>query len=406
MFASGDYDTFKPVLEWASAFLPLALARTKLLLPEVEGVFFTETTNAFGLYQGESYDLCIPNNPNTTRPVGYPQWLSWSAWQRWDFSGNALGPEAGIMALDLLLHTGDMADAERFVPIATGALDFIASFYKNRSDDGKMLVWPAQSLESWWCDWPGWTDCTANDMPTVSAAYALVSRLLSLPPAASYLVTPAQRASYIALSAILPPLPRNGAFWAAGGVLSNVGPPHREVPELYPVHPFKLFTAGKAVLDPSVDLTVGRATWFNGTQNGNAQTNNGWYYGGIDAALLGLAEESWAMVVDRATNAPPEDGFRYPALAPHLQDSEPSADHYANLMTATQAMLLQAGGDANNTIVLLPAWPCEVDVSFKLWGALNTTVDVVYAGGKLVSLQVQPTERASNIIWANCVGDV
>lgn len=31
-------------------------------------------------------------------------------------------------------------------------------------------------------------------------------------------------------------------------------------------------------------------------------------------------------------------------------------------------MLLQAGGDADNTPVLLPAWPCDVDVLLKLWG--------------------------------------
>ena len=128
-------------------------------------------------------------------------------------------------------------------------------------------------------------------------------------------------------------------------------------------------------------------------------------YGGIDAALLGLSEESWAMVVDRATNSPPQAGYRYPAFAPHLQDSEPSADHYANLMTALQAMLLQAGGDAGDTLVLLPAWPCELDVSFKLWGAQNTTVNVVYAGGALVALDVQPPQRAAAVRWANCVSN-
>jgi hypothetical protein len=398
MLAAGDYDIMKPVLEWASAFLPLAQARTELLLPGVKGVFFTEITNAFGLYQGRMFDQC---NASATRPQGYPQWLSWGGWVRYDFSGNALGPEAGIMALDLMLHTGNMTEAERFVPIATLTLDFIASFYKNRTADGKMLIWPAQVLESWWCDFPGWVDCTQNDMPTITAASALVARLLALPPSASYLVTPAQRASYQALAAILPPLPRNGTVWAPGEVLSDVGPGHREVPELFAVHPFKLFTAGKASIDPSVDLTVGRATW-NGSHN--AKNNAGWDYGGIDAALLGLTNESWTMVVDRATNSPPQMGFRYPAFAPHLQDSEPSADHYANLMTALQAMLLQAGGDAANSLVLFPAWPCNVDVTFKLWGALNTTVDVVFAGGKLVSLNVMPPERAGDVKWANCVG--
>jgi hypothetical protein len=72
-------------------------------------------------------------------------------------------------------------------------------------------------------------------------------------------------------------------------------------------------------------------------------------------------------------------------------------------MTAVQAMLLQAGGDAEDTLVLLPAWPCQLDVSFRLWGARSTAVNVVYANHSLVALDVQPPERASAVRWANCV---
>ncbi len=41
-------------------------------------------------------------------------------------------------------------------------------------------------------------------------------------------------------------------------------------------------------------------------------------------------------------------------------------------------MLLQSGDDGydGTTIVLFPAWPCDWDVNFKLWGPLNTTVEV------------------------------
>ena len=60
-------------------------------------------------------------------------------------------------------------------------------------------------------------------------------------------------------------------------------------------------------------------------------------------------------------------------------------------------------GFAATTIVLLPAWPCEWDVSFQLWGPLRTSVKVEYASGKLVSLEVQPEERLGAVKWANCV---
>ena len=70
-------------------------------------------------------------------------------------------------------------------------------------------------------------------------------------------------------------------------------------------------------------------------------------------------------------------------------------------------MLLQSGEDGvAGSIVLLPAWPCSVDVSFKLWGPLNTSVEVVWAGGALVSLDVVPAERRSAVVFAPCNGTV
>ncbi len=68
-------------------------------------------------------------------------------------------------------------------------------------------------------------------------------------------------------------------------------------------------------------------------------------------------------------------------------------------------MLLQSGDDgfSSTTIVLFPAWPCEWDVSAKLWGPLNTTVELEYAGGQLINLVVTPQSRAGNVKWANCV---
>jgi len=70
-----------------------------------------------------------------------------------------------------------------------------------------------------------------------------------------------------------------------------------------------------------------------------------------------------------------------------------------------QDMLLQSGEDgfSNATIVLFPAWPCAWDVSAKLWGPGNTSVEIDYAGGKLVSLVVDPPARAAAVKWAQCV---
>ena len=61
------------------------------------------------------------------------------------------------------------------------------------------------------------------------------------------------------------------------------------------------------------------------------------------------------------------------------------------------------GGVPSKKLVLFPAWPCHWDVSFKLWGPMRTSVEVVYAGGKLVSLDVEPASRRAAVKWADCV---
>ena len=68
-------------------------------------------------------------------------------------------------------------------------------------------------------------------------------------------------------------------------------------------------------------------------------------------------------------------------------------------------MLLQSGDDGftDTKVVLLPAWPCAWDVHFRLVGPLNTTVEVVYKEGKVISLEVNPPSRAGAVLWGGCV---
>lgn len=68
-------------------------------------------------------------------------------------------------------------------------------------------------------------------------------------------------------------------------------------------------------------------------------------------------------------------------------------------------MLMQPGDDGYDvgTIVVFPAWPCDVNVAFKLHGPLNTTVEVDYADGVLRAFTVDPPSRRSAVRFAACV---
>jgi hypothetical protein len=57
-------------------------------------------------------------------------------------------------------------------------------------------------------------------------------------------------------------------------------------------------------------------------------------------------------------------------------------------------MLLQSDG---RKLYVLPAWPKNWTVSFKLHAPYNTTVEGVFKAGKLVQLKVTPESRAKDV---------
>jgi hypothetical protein len=73
----------------------------------------------------------------------------------------------------------------------------------------------------------------------------------------------------------------------------------------------------------------------------------------------------------------------------------PDQDHGANLMHTLQLMLLQCDGRA---IRVLPAWPAEWDVHFRLRAPGNTIVEVDYRGGEIERLAVSPSARRADVI--------
>lgn len=76
-------------------------------------------------------------------------------------------------------------------------------------------------------------------------------------------------------------------------------------------------------------------------------------------------------------------------------DGTPDNDHGANSASALQSMLLQSDGDR---ILLLPAWPEDWDVSFRLCAGGNTSVECEYRAGRVQSLKVTPASRLADVV--------
>jgi hypothetical protein len=430
MLAAGDADVMRVVLDYY-ANAEVLLSQRTLAYWNHSGMWTTETHHLSGAYCGMDYG-CSGRD-------GYPVWLETSGWlhvvrcynsvhiqpeknplaqnashhhlctpyTKQDQGGDSGTGEWSLMALDYLSWTNDTAifRDRGYLRLATQAAEFFMHHFSNRSADGRVMVWPAQVLETFWCTWDPpsqrFVDCCANDSPTISGMITLFEKLLQLPPG---LATPEQAAAWASFrDSLLPPLPTtaDGGVIAAAEVVSS-GAHNSEGPELFAVHPHRVFTRGREVAS-GANVSLGRRTV---AANQWAAMNEGWNYGINARVLIGDAEGAAPQLLQRAATAPAA-GYRWPGFAPHFQDFEPSADHFANMNRALQEMLIQSGEDGflNATIVLFPAWPCGWDVSFKLWGPQNTTVEAAYAGGVLVSLDVQPPWRAGAIKWAGCVAN-
>jgi len=258
-------------------------------------------------------------------------------------------------------------------------------------------MYPTQAIETWQC--PGYpptaSNCATNDAPTIAALLSVIPKLLALP---TTFTTTDQRSFWTTLLNKVPPLPTVGSGSTLALAPCQKCPPSTsnvENAELYPVHPYRLYTvarlgANSSALQPA--LVAFRNKKFT--------EDDGWNQNAMDAALLGLASQAQTYVHNRAAMAPAE-GYRFAAFSPHLQDYEPSLDQLSVFNNALQYMLLQTADDAQQTMVLLPAWPCNWNVTFKLNGPLKTIVEGSVSSGKL-TYTVTPSSRATNVKALNC----
>jgi hypothetical protein len=156
-----------------------------------------------------------------------------------------------------------------------------------------------------------------------------------------------------------------------------------ENPEQYAMWPFANYAVGKP------DLLLAHTSYH--VRKFSLPT--GWGYDGNSAAMLGMTEEAVRIMKIRTANSHP--AYRFPATWGPNFDWLPDNCHGGNLLTTTQLMLMQCEG---NTIRLLPAWPPEWDVDFKLHAPANTVVSGTVKGGRLQRLDVSPSSRRKDVI--------
>jgi Domain of unknown function (DUF5703)/Concanavalin A-like lectin/glucanases superfamily len=363
MLYSGDYDQMESLWKMYRDAVPLLKERTRSYFNH-DGIFCSETMYHWGL--NAQHDFGYGNKgPYPQNPYIRYYWDS--------------GIELCMMMLDYHAHTQDREfAASTLVPIADEVIRFYDQHYQ-RDAQGKLHISPSMSLETW--------HTAENPLSVVVGLCTVLTRMLDHPETPA---TREQRERWKRFLSELPEVPigeEAGKKWIKpADVYSDQR--NSENPELYAVFPYRAYTVGKP------DLDVALETW----RRRLVKRTGGWTQDPIQAAMLGLTQEAKDYVITNATDRSPAGKPvvepRFPAFWGPNFDWTPDQCHGSVTLIALQRMLMLCD---SNAIRLLPAWPQDWDVTFKLHAPQQTTIECVYRNGKVEKLNVTPESRRKDV---------
>lgn len=364
MLYSGDYEQMEPLWKMYRDAVPLLKDRTRSYFDH-DGIYYSETMHPWGL------------NPNHDFGQGNQDYYPVNPYMRYYWDS---GIELCVMMLDVYAHTQDKAFVTNtLLPIADEVLKFYDQHYQ-RNEQGIIHISPSMSLETW--------HTTEDPLPVIVGLQTVLSRLLELP---EKLTTLEQRERWSRFRSELPEIPfgeEDDKKWIKPAHVYS-DKKNSENPELYAVFPYQAYTVGKPDVEVAIETWRRRMSTWTG----------GWTQDAIQAAMLGLTQEAKDYVVknatDRAPMGKPVVEPRFPAFWGPNFDWTPDQDHGSVTMIALQRMLMLCEDD---TIRLLPAWPKEWNVEFKLHAPKNTTVAGRVENGQVVDLKVVPESRGKDVI--------
>ncbi len=368
MIMSGDFDLMEPWFRMYLDALPFAMARAKANFGIEDAAMFPETMTFWGTFLNSNYGYSRGDLQSG---------LSENTYIRRYWQGML---ELLTVILDAYRVSEDESLLrEKLLVLAPPFLRFYREYYFRRDDDGKILFKPSQSLETW--------HDAVNPAPDIAGLQWVLAGLLALPDTA---VTDALRAEWHDFLGLLPPLPTRSYHWEKRKevipALQYDDCKNSENTALYSVFPYRLYGVGKP------EIEVGVATWTARP----VKDTGGWRQDAIQAALLGLTDEAKVAVIKNFSTSDP--GSRFPAFWGPNFDWIPDQDHGNVACTALQRMALQAD---NGKILLLPAWPQDWDVEFKLHAPGNTVVECRLCKGIVEVLTVTPASRLQDVV--NCM---
>lgn len=395
----GDYDTIIPGMNFVRNGLEIAKDRCKKL---------------YGIDGAVTFEASWYHNVGVFPFEGIPGHLR--------FHQLATVEIPAIMA-ETYAHTrDDKFLKETLLPCAEEGLKFYFNRFTKTDANGRMLMEGVGCAETY--------QGVTNPATEMGCMKYLLDHLLSFP------IDAQRREKFTKWRAMLPDVPTRrirGMDLLAVGEDFEPGRVDCETPELYSIYPFRqAWTGTPEKLAMARQSFHVRNASLDGTVDWQPVETGGWQSAPVQAAHLGLAREAarlasinfhdrfvhWTGNIAKGPNGElmrgaadvpgfvvgdPKSGLpfpyrpraKFPAFWETKMDGTPDNDHGANSVNTLQAMLVQSDGDK---IHLLPAWPEDWDVSFKLTAAKNTNVEGTYQNGRITSLKVTPESRGKDII--------
>ena len=416
MLKSGDFDAILPQFELYRKALPGARARVKANFKH-DGAIYSEYIGVPGLASGSGYGW-ESGARSRSREIPFGDPLADGLYREgkpvekgiMDNRATAYHWESQLehayMIMEYRRFTG--ADISAYIPFIENAVVFFDEHYRKREmmrsgreldTKGHLVIYPSKSCESF--------RGASNPTDVIAGLQACLDEILALDDDVLVL---RDKEFYGKFKETIPPYAYSGGdedcpqpllkdlvsstdantTYASKGVRTIL--PARswgeygngELPMLYPLFPFNRFALGRD------DMQVFRDTYKYGNfRKGNLVS---WHQDGIFFARMGQTD----LAADFNSRKLDDSQRRFPTFWGPGHDWVPDHNWGGSGMIGLQEMLLQTIGDE---IRILPAWPKDWDVDFKLHAPKNTTVEVSYKSGEITSLVVTPKSRRKDVVF-------
>ena len=365
MLMGGDFDLMSPFFNYYFKLLDHRRAVCKAWFGHT-GAYFRENVQPTGMDIDEGGGLSL-HPAKTKRGEEYEGW-----YHDYYFTCSL---ELVTMMIEYVQYTGDAVFKDGvLLPTAREVLKFYDNHYE-RDEKGRFVMDPAQVLETFWI--------AVNPAPDIAGLHYNLKELLGMNAGNSE-----DTENWKRLLSELPEIPlqtKDGKTVIAPAEKYSKKE-NFENGELYPVFPFNHFGVGYGTGD-IVKNTMAHRT------NPDSMDCGCWSQDQIDWAYAGDALAARDGLIKRFKIASPH--HRFPFYGRENPDSCPDFDHFGSGSVALQRMLVQQTADK---IVLLPAWPRNWDVTFKLKLRQGGTIEGEVKNGELIHWDISPKELSKQVI--------